>query len=156
MNRWSSLLQILLFLLTLVFLIKRCHWNYGLVSPSPWASPLTEAHCIIYQSDSMSLIMIRCDMMVWNQWNRWGKSNKTCSTTFFFAERYSSEVQTSYARARLNDYVCYFTWQIFELDFVTVACSILDLLVLETANIISLFWQWIQRNGGVHVCLRSW
>ena len=66
---------------------------------------------------------------------------KTCSTTFFFAERYSSEVQTSCARTGLNDYVCYFTWQIFELDFVTVACSILDLLVLETANIISLFWQ---------------
>jgi len=66
---------------------------------------------------------------------------KTCSTTFFFAERYSSEVQTSCARTGLNDYVCYFTWQIFELDFVTVTCSILDLLVLETANIISLFWQ---------------
>jgi hypothetical protein len=43
--------------------------------------------------------------------------------------------------SHITDYVCYFTWQIFELDFVTVACSILDLLVLETANIISLFWQ---------------
>lgn len=102
--------------------------------------PLLEAHCIIHQSDSMSLIMVRCDVMVWNQGNRWGKSNKTCSTTFFFAKRYSSEVQTSCARTGLNDYVCYFTWQIFELDFVTDACPILDLLILDTANVISLFY----------------
>jgi len=31
----------------------------------------------------MSLIMIRCDMMVWNQWNRWGKSNKNLFHNIF-------------------------------------------------------------------------